>query len=54
MCGILCNGDNCKRGPLSQVGPGPPTCLIRPCHVFLLSYGSNYILFYQDSSDSDV
>ena len=30
MCGILCNRDNCNRGPLSQVGPGPPTCLIRP------------------------
>ena len=30
MCGILCNRDNCKRGPLSQVGPRPPTCLIRP------------------------
>ena len=24
MCGILCNRDNCKRGLLSQVGPGPP------------------------------
>ena len=23
-------GDNCKKGPPSQVGPGPPTCLIRP------------------------
>ena len=30
MCGILCNRDNCKRGPLSQVGPGPPTCLMHP------------------------
>ena len=31
LCGILCNRDNCKGGPLSQVSPGPPICLIRPC-----------------------
>ena len=33
MCCILCNRHKCKRGPLSQVGPGPPTCFIRPCKL---------------------
>ena len=28
VCVILCNRDNCKRGPLSQVVPGPPLTLL--------------------------
>ena len=41
--------DNCKGGPLSQVGPGPPTCLIRPCLeariVLAVKHYRRFVLF---------
>ena len=43
VCGILCNRDNCKRGPRSRVGPGPPTCLIRPwCFLWFVAHDSTF------------